>query len=410
MNGSSVVFTPSNTFSGVASFTYTIRDAQNATATGNVSVTVTQCPAVPSLAAHTAVTTPGVLVNIPLFSGAQPPGTISVSTPSAGTATLNGSKTAVNYTPPAGFVGSATMSYSVTTSCNAIATAVITVTINPPPTPLRAVNDVATTGEDKAVTIDVLANDEGVGLKVFKLGPVRNGTIEVVDNKIVFTPDDGFVGVVEFRYNIEDASAATGNAKVTVTVVATPPPNSPPVAKPDTSQVATGGNPITINVLGNDTDADGDPLSVVAVSAPNPPSAGVTAGPNNTVMFDPAPGAMPQTVTVQYTVSDGIDESVGTITITITNRPPVANPDSGQTTPGEPVTVDVVSNDDDFEGGNLTIIGMEQPAEGSISESGGNITFTPLADLVPPATIQISYTISDSYGAQASGILTITVS
>jgi hypothetical protein len=75
--------------------------------------------------------------------------------------------------------------------------------------------------------------------------------------------------------------------------------------------------------------------------------------------------------------------------------------------------VNVLANDSDPDGasGSLTLSGATpvSPSQGTVTISGGSITFTPSGALSAPATVVISYTIVDADGGTASSTLTITV-
>ena len=84
-----------------------------------------------------------------------------------------------------------------------------------------AVDDDASGDEDTAITIDVLANDtdaDGDTLSISAVGTPANGTAEVVDGKIVYTPNDDFNGSDTFEYTVSDGKGGSDTAMVTVTV------------------------------------------------------------------------------------------------------------------------------------------------------------------------------------------------
>lgn len=86
-----------------------------------------------------------------------------------------------------------------------------------------AIDDVAETLEDVAVTIDAVSNDtdaDGDALTITGLSGVDNGTAEIVDNKIVFLADEHWSGTETFTYDISDGDGGKDCAEVTVTVVA----------------------------------------------------------------------------------------------------------------------------------------------------------------------------------------------
>lgn len=91
-----------------------------------------------------------------------------------------------------------------------------------PQTPPTAVPDAATTPQNTAVTIDALANDFDDGaplpLSIQSVTPALRGGTALVDGKIVYTPDNGFLGTDSFSYTISDgAQAASAKVQVNVT-------------------------------------------------------------------------------------------------------------------------------------------------------------------------------------------------
>ena len=96
-----------------------------------------------------------------------------------------------------------------------------------------------------------------------------NGRVAMVGNDAIsFIPDAGFVGEASFDYTITDG-ALESTATVTIIVEATP--NRPPVANPDSftmPQDSTLVIPVG-DILGNDTDPDGDEIRLATDNAPN---------------------------------------------------------------------------------------------------------------------------------------------
>lgn len=202
----------------------------------------------------------------------------------------------------------------------ATATATITVTgINDGPV---AVNDSAVTNEDTPVTINVLANDTDVDSGDAKtLVSVQNathGTASVAGNDVVFTPDANYNGAASFSYTMKDAAGATSTATVSLTVN---PVNDGPFATNDGATTAED-TPITINVLANDTDADGDALTVTGFSGLSHGTAQIVG---NKIVFTPNAN-FSGTELFSYTVSDGhggTDTAGVVVNVTPVNDAPV---------------------------------------------------------------------------------------
>ncbi|ERT03568.1 hemolysin-type calcium-binding repeat family domain protein, partial [Lyngbya aestuarii BL J] len=142
-------------------------------------------------------------------------------------------------------------------------TATVTVTVEEPVnTNPDAVDDTRTTGFNTPVTINVLGNDtdpenDPLDITTFDENSANGGTVARSENgQLIYTPAANFTGTDTFNYTVNDGNGGTDTATVTVTVEE--PVNTNPDAVDDTR--TTGFNtPVTINVLGNDTDPENDP-------------------------------------------------------------------------------------------------------------------------------------------------------
>src|SRR5581483_5253505 len=134
------------------------------------------------------------------------------------------------------------------------------------------------------------------------------------------TPANGFSGTETFTYTIADGHGGSASATVIVTVnpVAV---NHDPVATNDAATVNQDSGETFINVLGNDSDADADALTVRALGTPN--HGGTVAIRNNGggVGYTPANG-FSGSETFTYTVSDGHGGTANaTVTATVNAVP-----------------------------------------------------------------------------------------
>ena len=194
-------------------------------------------------------------------------------------------------------------------------------------------------------------------------------------------------------------SAVGGTTSVQVAVIS----NTPPDAADDAFTVAEDSVANILDVLGNDTDADGfNAASVAIVAAP----ANGTAVPNladGTVTYTPN-GNFNGTDTFTYTVEDstGILSNVATVTVTVTPDPdaPVAVDDSAKTPQNTPVTIDVLANDTDADNlppaapnAGLTVSAVTNGTNGTVANNGANVTYTPAAGFA--GTDTFTYTVFD---------------
>ncbi|WP_143686201.1 tandem-95 repeat protein, partial [Vibrio campbellii] len=295
------------------------------------------------------------------------------------------------FTPAENFNGEANISYTVSDG-ELEDSAEVSVTVNPLNDAPVANDDSAATDEDTPVTINVLPNDtdvDGDTLTIVNASvPADQGTVEIVDGKLVFTPADNFNGEATISYTVSDG-ALEDSAEVSVTVN---PINDAPVANDD-SAVTDEDTPVTINVLPNDTDVDGDTLSIVNASVPA--EQGMVEIVDGKLIFTPAENFNGE-ATISYTVSDGEleDSAEASVTVNPINDAPVANDDSAVTDEDTPVTIDVLTNDTDVDGDTLTIVNASVPADqGAVEIVDGKLVFTPAENFNGEATI--SYTVSD---------------
>jgi len=180
--------------------------------------------------------------------------------------------------------------------------------------PPSAINDAASTNEDSAVTVTVLANDtdpDGDTLTVTEATQGSNGTTVVnPDNTVTYSPNPNFNGADSFFYTISDGEF-TSSASVSITVH---PVNDPPVAENDFANTRKN-KAVNVPVLNNDSDPEGDQISVV--SASQPVNGTTTVNPDGTVTFTPRHG-FDGDVTFTYTISDGNGgEDSATVTVRV---------------------------------------------------------------------------------------------
>ncbi|MDH3793206.1 MAG: cadherin-like domain-containing protein, partial [Rhodospirillales bacterium] len=232
--------------------------------------------------------------------------------------------------------------------------------VNLPPV---AVDDAYTTDEDTPLNVaaaGVLANDSDPNgdsiTAVLVAGPARGSVTLNTDGSFEYIPDANLNGPDSFTYVANDGALDSNIATVAITVT---PVNDAPVAVDDA--YATDED-VVLNVaapgvLGNDTDADGDPLSAVLDVGP----ANGTLALNGDGSFTYTPNANfngPDSFT--YHANDGAaDSNIATVAITVNavNDAPVAVDDSYTTTEDTALSIaapGVLGNDSDVDGDPLT--------------------------------------------------------
>ncbi len=177
-----------------------------------------------------------------------------------------------------------------------------------------AADDTATTNEDSPVTISVLANDvdaNGDTLSIASVTQGSRGAVAINGTAVTYSPNPNANGTDTFTYTASDGKGGTDDAVVTVTIA---PVDDLPVAGNDTATTAMG-TAVTINVLDNDSDVDGDPLSIISVTQPTKGSA-TTNG--TTVTYTPVAGDT-GTYAFTYTLAGGV---TATVTVTVQGATP----------------------------------------------------------------------------------------
>ena len=329
----------------------------------------------------------------------------SVSQPSSGTAVINALVGTITYTASVGTSGQHSFTYTITDRRGGFSTATVSVAVDGAP---LAVADAAIATAGQSVGIDVLANDSDPDSDPLTITAVTQpaanflqvGTVSIATGgkSLSYLPAVGTTGVHTFSYTVSDGRGGVATGTVSVTI------NTPPVAVAD-SVFALAGQTLTINVVGNDRDIDGDQLTITAVSA-NPRATVTIVG--NAIQFAPLAGVLP-VETFTYTISDGRAGSATANVTVIQNVAPTAVADNVSANQGAANTLAVLANDTDPDNDVLTISGLTQPvgAVASISADAKSVQFTWNVGATGPA--QFTYTATDSRGGFSTATVTVTL-
>jgi hypothetical protein len=294
-----------------------------------------------------------------------------------------------NYTPSANFNGTDSFTYKANDgTVDSASPATVTITVGAVNDAPAANDDSATTDEDTAVAVDVLANDNDVDGNSLTAGSITttastHGTASVIASgpdagKILYTPAADYNGPASFSYRANDGSANSNEATVSITVVAV---NDAPVAADDSTST-TEDNAVDVDVLANDTDADGDTLSVVEASLSGTNGIASLNG-DGTVKFTPDANYYGTGASFTYSVSDGTAQSAAaTVNVTVTpvNDAPVADNETATTDEDNAVDVDVLTGDTDVDGDTLSISSVGAPSNGTATVESGQVRYTPNGD------------------------------
>ena len=406
-------YQPNANFFGSDSFTYQILDGRGGSATATVDLTIASVNDAPLANPDSIATSEETLINInPLRNDSDVENdtlTLINAVTNNGTATVQSNNT-LNYTPVMNFVGVAQVSYLVSDNNGGTATGIISVTvlnINDAPV---ALDDTANTQENTAVNINVLANDsdiDGDTLVVLNatVSNPTNGTVSAnADNSLLFTPTTNFNGNASVNYTISDNNGGIASATVTVNVISV---NSTPVAVNDYA-TTDEDTLVTINVLANDSDVDGDALMVTDPTATNG-----TVSVSLDSSLDYLPNAnFNGSDTISYNVNDGngaTDSATVTVTITAVNDAPIGVADTAVTNEDNAINIIVLANDTDIDT-NATALTVT-----AVSATNGTTTVLPNQTIDYNPTLNfngvdtISYTVNDDLGGSSSTTVSLTI-
>ena len=422
-NGTAVVdadgsfrYTPDAGFSGRDSFTYTVTDIDGDVSTATVFIAVGVADSVPiaqddEFTVQTGTTFEGDLAenDTPSADGGN---VWAISQLAGGGEVVVNADGTFSYTPDEGYFGIDSFTYTVTDIDGDVSTGTVIIDVVDTDGVPTAVDDSFSTDQDVAFDGDLAANDEASpdGGNVWSLisGPA-NGTVVInEDGSFTYTPDEGFSGTDSFFYRVADADGDDSTATATITVNST---NTDPEAVDDGPLSTDEDTPLTgIDVLGNDTDADGDPLTVTSATSPD---GTVTINPDGSLDFTPNTDFNGPT-TIQYTIDDGnggTDTATVTINVAPVNDDPVAEDDTGATQEDVPVTftaAELLANDSDVDGDALTITSVGTSTNGvAVLNADGSVTFTPELDFTGTASFE--YTVEDGNGGIDTATVTIEI-
>ena len=384
-------YQPNPDFNGDDNFAYEVSDGQ-LQAAGLVTVTVTPVNDAPRTEDDTVelAEDTSVVINL-LANDLDVEGSaldlVSLSTPEHGEA-VQGADGRVEYTPNANFFGTDHFTYQVTDG-EAVAAGMVTIDVTPVNDAPFAQADTAEVNEDSSVLINALANDldvEGDSLRLVNVIGTSQGQARIEAGQIRYTPADNFFGADVISYTMSDG-VLESSAQVTVSVL---PVNDAPVVANDTSALDEDTT-VVIDVLANDTDIDSSNLSISSVSQAAHGELVIESG---RVRYTPELN-FNGSDSFSYQVTDGEAQVTGQVSLTIrpVNDQPQAVVDTGSLDEDRSLTVSVLNNDVDVDGDSLSLVAVSDATNGSVSISGRDIRYRPVADF--NGTDSFTYTISD---------------
>ena len=409
--------------SDVTSFTYTVSNGAGS-ATAQVSVIPTDAQSEetpPEASADTAKVRAEDIGSVSVLSNDRSPIGLSLSLDpdvtvlsgaELGTVFVTGNQVRLAAGAEAGVVR---VAYTVVDSVGNRATSTVTFEVvaassaNSAPVP-KALSAWAVQGQMTRIPVPLTGIDPD-GDSVALVGidqPPAKGSVVLGTEWLEYTPSDDATGTDTFSYIVEDRLGVQGRARVRVGIAPPGSQNHNPTAVPDSVTVRPGRE-VSVNVLSNDLDADGDALSVDT----DPSTVSVSdASATVSVAEDAVTVKAPQTngvFVVAYQIQDGRGgRAQGQLTVTVDAeaplRAPIARDDvvsvADLPADSKPVSVPVLVNDEDPDGttGALTI---SSEASG-VSVSGQNLSISPDAH-----RRLVVYTVTDPDGLKASAVVTV---
>lgn len=421
VNRQMVRVTAPSGLSNPASFTYTV---SNGVATASATVTILPAPAntesaPPELNDDSLVVRVGDVASVSVLDNDRSPAglklTVSSELQHEIPADLGSVFVSNNVVRVRGGSrpGSGRIVYTVSDTAGNVASAVVNLTVvamdedtNTAPRPKDVV---ARTVAGHKVTIPIpLEGIDAEGDSVTLVGmasSARLGTVTQVGSNFEYTPGNDVQGTDSFTYVVEDALGKQAIGGIRVGVAPRPTLNQAPVAMPDSVRVRPGTK-VSVAVLANDIDPDGDPLTLAQGSVSAPSGIDVTERSGRIVFTAPQQEG---THVISYAIEDGAGgraEGVCSVVVTPTAPllAPIARDDEVsladvQAASGS-VSVDVLRNDEDPDG-DIQDDTLSSPDSG-IGTSGDTLTI-PLS----PKPQTVIYTVTDHDGLSASAIVRV---
>jgi subtilisin family serine protease len=396
-----LTYTPSPGYSGPDSFTFKVNDGQADSLPAAVSIAVSGVNDAPTADAQ-AVTTDEDVPKAVTLSGTDPEADpltfVVVSGPSNGV--LTGSGASRSYTPNANFSGSDAFTFKVNDGQVDSPSATVTITVTAVNDPPVADAQSVSTAEDAPKPIVLAGSDvEGSGLAYAVVTGPSSGVLTGALPNVTYTPNADFNGADSFTFRVNDGTADSLPATVSITVT---PVNDAPSA---TSQGVATAEDASVGIVLAGADPENDPLSFAIVMGP---ANGTLTGTLPNVTYTPNPNFNgPDSFT--FRVSDaGATSAAATVSITITavNDAPAAGAQAASTAEDTPVGLSLTGSD--VEGSALTFILVSGPANGVLSGTLPSVTYTPNADFngADSFTFKVNDGTADSPAATVS--LTVT--
>ncbi|HEX4118984.1 MAG TPA: Ig-like domain-containing protein [Verrucomicrobiae bacterium] len=271
------------------------------------------------------------------------------------------------------------------------------------PQPL-AFNVSASGFEGGSLSVQLKGSDpSGLPLSYFLLTQPSSGSAALGQGSsyVTYTPSNQyFHGTDGFTYYVSNGLSASAPATVSLTVI-------------EQERIPFAGNisltmpenaSTNITLLGSDV--NGDPLTYVIVY---PPTHGTLNLIGSNAVYAPFTNYYGPDSFTYYSSNREFSSLLATVSVSVNfvNRAPLMTPVTGTIFTGQTVAIPVLRNDIDLNGDPLTITGVTQGTNGSVTFTSTNVTY----EHNGTATTNdfFTYTASDSQGGVATGTVTMTI-
>jgi Ca2+-binding RTX toxin-like protein len=419
----SFLYAPQPGFRGVDTVTYTIADDLGRETTGTLTVIVNTPPDLrsdPLLSATAAA--PAVIVPAALLANDRDADGDTLSFAGiAETSARGGSIVAAGdgrfvYTPPPGFFGLDTITYTVTDGLGDVLGTVRVIVTNSAPVPVTdAPLRLLDVGPVTIVAADLVANDidaDGHALSVSGAAAERGTLTQREPGVFEYAPPPGFVGEDRITYTVGDGFGGSASASLSVIVG-----NRAPVQLSDQPLNVRPGESVWVNasqLLSRFADPDGDSLRITGADETTAEGGSIDAPGFVVFTYTPPEGFLGRDV-FTFTVEDAFGAiTTGELAIEVINSAPVFTPDAPlSVAAGEVGLIDgwlLAANDIDDDSDAVTVSSFSATTEagGTVTALGaGLFLYTPPQGFTGEDLFR--YVIDDGYGGSAEATLGLIV-
>ncbi|MGD9419158.1 MAG: Ig-like domain-containing protein, partial [Verrucomicrobiota bacterium JB025] len=397
-----LTYTPNENYNGADSFSFVVNDGADdsdaATVTIDVASVNDKPVATPITGYPVAEDTPTAIT----IGGTDVDGdslTFTVTVPPAN-GVLSGTAPDLTYTPSENYNGPDSFSFIVNDGTEDSDPALVTIDVNegndaPVATPQTDVPVL----EDTATGITLAGTDTDEDSLTFTVTvPPTNGVLSGTAPDLTYTPNENYNGPDSFSFIVNDGFVDSEPAVVSIVVS---PVNDAPVATPQSDVPVDEDSSVAITLAGTDVDEDSLTFTVTV-----PPTNGVLSGTAPDLTYTPNENYNGAD-SFSFVANDGTEDSdAATVTITVApvNDAPVATPQTDVPV-DEDSSVAITLAGTDVDEDSLTFTVTVQPANGVLSGTAPDLTYTPNADY--NGADSFSFIVND--GAEDSDAATVTI-